>query len=102
MEPIVKNGFSTETEIKNSLLQIKNYLEKTIRELTAVVEKKDAEIVRLQQLADKTKDTMDGNSQLINKLLGDLGKLQNDLDWYKRTYEKRSFLGTIRTKLLKK
>ncbi len=102
MEPIVKNGFSTETEIKNSLLQIKNYLEKTIRELTAVVEKKDAEIIRLQQLADKTKDTMDGNSQLINKLLGDLGKLQNDLDWYKRTYEKRSFLGTIRTKLLKK
>ena len=102
MEPRVKNGYSTETDIKNSLLQIKQYLEKTIRELTAVVEKKDAEITQLKYLAGKTRDTMEGNSQLINKLLGDLSKLQNDLDWYKRTYEKRSFLGTIRTKLFKK
>jgi len=45
---------------------------------------------------------MEGNRQLINKLLGDLSKLQNDVEWYKRTYEQRSFLGTLREKIFKR
>ncbi len=42
----------------------------------------------------------EGNKQLINKLLGDIERLNQDIEWYKRTYEKRSFWGTVKEKLL--
>jgi uncharacterized protein involved in exopolysaccharide biosynthesis len=102
MEQTAKQIINTEADIKITLAQVKQYLEKTIETLGRDNEKKDLEIIRLQQQLDKTKETMDGNSQLINKLLGDLSKLQNDIDWYKRTYERRSFLGTVRQKLFNK
>lgn len=44
----------------------------------------------------------EGHRQLINKLLNDIGHFQKDIDWYKRTYEKRSIWGVIKEKLLKK
>jgi len=44
----------------------------------------------------------EGNKQLMDKLLGNISKLQNDVDWYKRTYEQRSVLGYFREKLFKK
>jgi len=47
-------------------------------------------------------ETAEGNRQLINKLLGDISKLQNDVDWYRRTYETRSIWGTIMEKLFRK
>jgi regulator of replication initiation timing len=102
MEQTAKQIINTEADIKITLAQVKQYLEKTIDSLGRENEKKDLEIIKLRQQLDKTKETMDGNSQLINKLLGDLSKLQNDIDWYKRTYERRSFLGTIRQKLFNK
>lgn len=42
----------------------------------------------------------EGSKQLINKLLEDIRRYQNDIDWYKRTYETRSLMGTIKEKLL--
>jgi peptidoglycan hydrolase CwlO-like protein len=102
---MIENGHTlngTDREIKAGLEQIKQYLETHIRELTASVQKKDAEIAFLKEELKKTKSQAEGNSQLINKLLGDLNKLHNDIDWYKRTYEKRSLLGTIREKLFRK
>jgi len=47
-------------------------------------------------------ETAAGNRQLINKLLGDISRLQNDIDWYKRTYEKRSLLGLLREKFFQR
>lgn len=41
----------------------------------------------------------EGNRQLINKLITDIDKLQQNIDWYKRTYETRSLVGVIRDKL---
>ncbi|MEO5683257.1 MAG: hypothetical protein ABIQ88_11490 [Chitinophagaceae bacterium] len=89
-------------ELENSLNQIKHYLEKSIRELTAQVREKDGEIKLLKEALEKAQQQSEGNSQLINKLLGELSKLQNDVEWYKLTYEKRSFLGTIREKLFRR
>ncbi|MFT3934292.1 MAG: hypothetical protein QM726_11790 [Chitinophagaceae bacterium] len=99
------NGISTthnNKELKDSLAQIKSYLESNIRDLTLENEKKDLEIKALKISLEKANQQADGNSQLINKLLGEMSKLQNDIEWYKLTYEKRSFLGTIRQKLFKK
>ena len=97
------NGFVHEnTELEKSLAQIRHYLEKNIRDLTAAVESKDREIANLRESVEKARLQSEGNSQLINKLLGDLSKAQNDIEWYKLTYEKRSLLGTIREKLFRK
>ncbi len=97
------NGAQTASkELKDSLHQIKNYLEKNIRDLTAENEKKDQEVSHLKESLQKAHLQAEGNSQLINKLLGDLSKLQNDIEWYKLTYEKRSLLGTLREKLFRK
>ncbi|MEO5592926.1 MAG: hypothetical protein ABIR15_10710 [Chitinophagaceae bacterium] len=102
---MIENGntlLNHNRELKDSLNQIKHYLEKNIRDLTAETEKKDREIILLKEALEKAQYQAEGNSQLINKLLGDLSKFQNDIEWYKLTYEKRSFLGTIREKLLRK
>jgi hypothetical protein len=44
----------------------------------------------------------EGTKQLINKLLEDIRRYQNDIEWYKRTYERRSLLGTLKEKLKRK
>lgn len=97
------NGvINTNKELRESLGQIKHYLEKNIRDLTLEVDRKNFEIKDLRESLDKASRQAEGNSQLINKLLGELSKLQNDIEWYKLTYEKRSLLGTIREKLFRK
>ena len=102
---MIENGnsvLSHNKELKDSLNQIKHYLEKNIRDLTAETEKKNHEITSLKEALEKGHHQAEGNSQLINKLLGELSKLQNDIEWYKLTYEKRSFLGTIREKIFRR
>jgi peptidoglycan hydrolase CwlO-like protein len=41
----------------------------------------------------------EGNRQLINKLITDIDRLQQAIEWYKRTYETRSLAGIIKDKL---
>ncbi|MEJ0104241.1 MAG: hypothetical protein WDO19_17500 [Bacteroidota bacterium] len=56
-------------------------------------------------MSDKVSDyqrSSEGNRQLINKLLADIDHLKQDIEWYKRTYVHRSFLGTIKQKLFGK
>jgi peptidoglycan hydrolase CwlO-like protein len=47
------------------------------------------------------KSQQEGSKQLINKLLDDIKRYQNDIEWYKRTYEKRSIIGTLKEKITK-
>ncbi len=73
-----------------------------IQRLHLLIESKDKIILETgEKLKDCTSNN-EGNRQLINKLLGDIERLHQDLDWYKRTYEKRSFLGMIKERLIKK
>ena len=51
------------------------------------------------QLSECTR-TNEGKKQLINKLLGDIARLSHDVEWYKRTYEKRTLLGTLKEKFI--
>lgn len=89
-------------EIKETLSQIQQYLNTEIVALKASINKKDNDIKEYKEQLTTAKKSIEGNRQLINKLLGDLSKLQNDVEWYKRTYEQRSFLGTVKEKLLTK
>ena len=98
------------------LEQIRLYLEKEISfkqqiieeqgkqiiQLKAVSEEKDLILLRLEGQLQECRQTNEGTRQLINKLLNDISNHQKDIEWYKRTYEKRSLLGTIRQKLFRR
>ena len=64
-------------------------------------ENKDAELVSMKQQLLDAHENAEGCRQLVNKLLNDIERMQQDISWYKRTFENRSFLGTIREKILK-
>ena len=73
--------------------------EAEIQRLHALVEEKNRVVLETNTKLAECMRTGEGNRQLINKLLGDLDRLAQDIEWYKRTYEKRSLLGTLRQKL---
>jgi chromosome segregation ATPase len=79
-----------------------DHQQQEIQRLHILLETKDKIILEISEKLAECTNNNEGNRQLINKLLGDIDRLRQDLDWYKRTYEKRSFLGTIREKLVKK
>lgn len=107
------NGVMSQDMIRQNLDHIRNFIElelaekkETIKEQTAEIEElknqlqqKNIAISMFEANANEFQKSAEGNRQLINKLLGDISRLQNDVDWYRRTYETRSFLGTLKQKL---
>lgn len=103
-------------EINAQLQQLRNGLMQEVQakqETIAQYEQEISRLLELLQLRDQEKEEnekhrvetdarMEGNKQLINKLLGQIDRLQQDIDWYKRTYVKRSLLGTLKQKLFPK
>src|SRR6476660_3267448 len=88
-------------------------LEKEIASKQDIIGWQQEELKRLQsEVLEKTnlvaelntkllecRSQSEGNRQLINKLITDIDKLQQNVDWYKRTYESRSLLGVIKDKM---
>jgi peptidoglycan hydrolase CwlO-like protein len=107
------NGEDKMEELQQSLDLIEHKLDTEIHAKQNTIDRQEQEIMRLHVLIEgKDKIILDtgeklkectnnneGNRQLINKLLGDIDRLRQDLEWYRRTYEKRSFLGTIKEKI---
>jgi hypothetical protein len=97
----------------NKFDQLQYYFEKEITYKQRIVDKllndietlrhrlegKENEVYRLRKELDDCALNEEGNRQLINKLLSDISRCQNDIEWYKRTYEKRSLLGVLKDKL---
>jgi septal ring factor EnvC (AmiA/AmiB activator) len=110
------NGALSYDLIRQNLDQIRSFIEIELAEKKETIKEQAAELEEMKMLLRQKEvaismfeantrefqETAEGNRQLINKLLGDISRLQNDVDWYKRTYEKRSLLGTIKQKLFKK
>ena len=96
-----------------TLKLIDQKLEKEISSREDLIKWQQEELKRLQsEVLEKTNMVSDlntkllecrsqseGNRQLINKLITDIDRLQQNVDWYKRTYESRSLLGVIKDKL---
>ncbi len=61
-------------------------------EAIEILEKKIQEVERKNE----------GNKQLNKKLINEVVRRQQDIEWYKRTYERRSFLGMLKEKVLKR
>jgi septal ring factor EnvC (AmiA/AmiB activator) len=107
------NGVMSHDMIRQNLDQIRSFIEielagkketikeqaAEIEELKKILQQKDTAISMFEANTREFQETAEGNRQLINKLLGDISRLQNDVDWYRRTYEKRSFLGLLKEKL---
>jgi chromosome segregation ATPase len=70
-----------------------------IKLLRTQLNQKDECIQKLEAIIAGNQRSIEGNRQLINKLLNDLDRMQQDIEWYKRTYENRSLLGVIKDKL---
>ena len=102
--------------IHESLQQLAQRFEKELTEKQAQLDKKDKEIQRLnvafKQKAllvselyteiETLKRNNEGHRQLNVKLLEDISRKQQDIEWYKRTYESRSLLGTLKEKIFGK
>ncbi|MBS1663179.1 MAG: hypothetical protein JST68_19205 [Bacteroidetes bacterium] len=116
MYSVIDNNADKDFElhsIHESLEKIRLYMDKEIsfkqdligkqdehiRQLKTQMEEKEVVIQRLEGQLLECRQANEGTRQLINKLLSDISNYQKDLEWYKRTYEKRSLLGTIRQKL---
>ena len=76
--------------------------ENEIEKLRTVIEEKNAVIRNMNDKVAECHRTSEGNRQLINKLLTDIDRLNQDIEWYRRTYVKRSLLGTVKEKLFGK
>jgi DNA repair exonuclease SbcCD ATPase subunit len=112
-------GFQSETEnlgeITEKLDDILLYLRNELQGKQKVIETQAAEILRMRGVIEDKVDLVqamqqrmadieqkaESNRQLINKLLGDISHYQKDIEWYKRTYEKRSLWGVMKEKLAK-
>ena len=73
--------------------------EQEIKRLHLLLEDKNNLILQLNDKVAECKQQAEGSRQLTNKLLNDIERLQQDVDWYKRTYETRSLLGTLKEKI---
>lgn len=73
-----------------------------ITALMSMIEAKNKTITELSQKLEESQRQAEGNRQMVNKLLNDIDRLQQDVGWYRRTYEKRSLLGYLKQKLIKK
>jgi chromosome segregation ATPase len=72
-----------------------------IHQLRKKLSEKDSILTEVKQSLHYCRQQTEGHQQLVNKLLNDITQYQNDIEWYKRTYEKRTFLGVIKQKLFK-
>ena len=107
------NGVDQEEFVVKSLKSIEEKLEKEIAIGQSILDWQQQEVKRLQSEVSNKESTIaelntklaecrshvEGNRQLINKLITDIDRLQQNIDWYKRTYESRSLLGVIKDKL---
>jgi chromosome segregation ATPase len=96
-------------QITRYLLQENEYKQQVIEEQRLHIEKlqkeinhKSTMIIDLKEQLNQCAQHTEGHRQLINKLLNDIEHFQNNIEWYKRTYERRSFWGVLKEKLTRK
>ena len=95
---MIEHKLDTEIAAKQNTIDRQ---EQEIQRLHGLVEEKNKIILEINGKLVECMRNSEGNRQLINKLLNDMSRLQQDIEWYKRTYENRSLLGTLREKLKK-
>lgn len=99
LEDLLRQVYShllSENEYKRDRIE---ELIKRLKDLEAKLAEEQQEKKELHKILTEENRKQEGTKQLINKLLEDIRRYQNDIEWYKRTYEKRSLLGILKQKL---
>lgn len=96
---VLQQKLLQEVEAKQASIQM---LEDKVVKQGHVLDEKNEQINLLTVDLELSRRITEGNRQLVNKLLNDIDRLQQDVDWYKRTYESRSLIGTLKEKILVK
>lgn len=102
MEDLQQSLESIEQKLDNEILSKQKTIdrqEQEINRLHLLIEAKDKLLLEVNEKLAECMHNREGNRQLINKLLNDIGRLNQDVEWYKRTYEKRSLFGYIKERL---
>ena len=94
----IQQQLLNEVKVKQEALQL---LIERMTSLEHSIEQREQKIYDLTTELEQNRRMTEGNRQIVNKLLNDIDRLQQDIEWYKRTYESRSFIGTLKQKLLK-
>lgn len=92
----INEQFEEEKESKQALLETKDL---EIQELKLQISELQKTVGELHQKLADTNRNNEGNRQIIKKLINDVVRKQQDIEWYKRTYESRSLLGTLKEKI---
>ena len=77
-------------------------LQDQLQELSTLLVQKDAQVEIMQQKLAECQLNVEGQRQLMNKLLNDISNYQRDILWYRRTYEQRSLIGILKDKFFRK
>lgn len=99
LEDLLRQVYShllSENEYKRE--RIEDLIER-LKDLEAKLAEEQQEKKQLHKTLAEENKKQEGTKQLINKLLEDIRRYQNDIEWYKRTYETRSLLGTLKEKI---
>ncbi len=89
------------TEVAAKQLTIEHQ-QASINQLKTSLSSKNLLIAELNTKLAECQRHSEGNRQLVNKLLNDLERRQQDIEWYKRTYETRTIWGVLKDRLLRK
>lgn len=90
---LIEHKLDTEIQAKQKTIDRQ---EQEIMRLHVLIEKKDKIILETGEKLAECASNNEGNRQLINKLLNDIDRINQDIDWYKRTFEKRSLAGVLK------
>ena len=93
---IIKEILDVEITAKQKTIA---WQEQEVQRLHVLVEEKNSLLFQNKEKLAESMRASEGNRQLINKLLNDIDRLNQDIQWYRRTYETRSFWGTVKQKL---
>lgn len=93
---VIQHELLNEVKEKQEAMQL---LVERLTKLEGDIELRDQKILELQAELEINKRLTEGNRQIVNKLLNDIDRLQQDVEWYKRTYESRSLIGILKEKI---
>ena len=93
---VIQQKLEKEVETNHRVIE---WQQTELRRLQADILDKNISIVDLSTKLTDCQSQAEGNRQLINKLITDIDRLQQAIEWYRRTYETRSLAGIIKDKL---
>jgi len=102
MSVILRTLASIEQKVENDAEanhQILKWQQAELKRLQHEVWEKNNVIADLTTKLHDCQTQSEGGRQLINKLITDIDRLQQAIEWYRKTYETRSLAGIIKDKL---